>query len=703
MPKVLIVESPNKAKHIRHFLGPEWIVVPSMGHIRDLPITGDEAYVRPPDFKLHYKVMDDKKTVVQNIKKAVQNAEVYLATDPDREGEAISWHICQVCGIPPKTAKRVTYHEVTEKAVQKAIENPRTIDFKLVEAQEARRALDRMVGWEVSGPLSRWVGERASAGRVQTPALRIIVEREQEIRRFKPTPYIVIYAVMDGWKMQWQDGCAEGEYFQDQEKADYIISKLNQHTPMQVTQAQSQKVQVGPPPPLITSTMQSVGSSRFKVGIPEIMKVAQSLFESGKITYHRTDDPNMGEEGVAMARAYLDSKGTPWHKEMRKWKAKEGAQEGHECIRPTDFSVEHLDESTLEGKLYRLIWERAIASQMENCIMRKNTVTATMDEEVFKATGSVVEYPGWKSLYIDEDEEPDDIAVPALKVGDTLTPEKGVLEHKMTQAPKRFTESTLVSTLEKNGVGRPSTYASIIQVLYARGYMKAQKQSLVPTPLAEKVIEALKPFDFADVGYTSVMEESLDLITQGEEDYVHVLEIAYEDIQKILNHNKDVVGGTPCPVEGCSGTIQRMRSKKEPNKYFWVCSTPDERHKFLPDDHGKPVWPIPQRETAKCPAPDCDGTVTRYSTKSGSFVWVCDKGKETHGFIADVQGKPVWTEKASGEQETTNIPCPQCKKPLVKRATKNGHFYLTCSANNKHGPWWFDEKTEGLGKAWRSK
>ncbi|WP_264158136.1 type IA DNA topoisomerase [Acidithiobacillus sp. 'AMD consortium'] len=312
--KLLIVESPTKAKHIQHFLGEDWQVKASIGHVRDLEKSGEFSYVRPPDFKMNYCLTDDKhKEIVAGLKSAASKAEaVYLATDPDREGEAIAWHLCQVLGIKPSEAKRVTYQEVTESAVAKAVANPRTLDMKLVAAQEVRRGLDRMVGWEVSGPLSNVVGSKASAGRVQTPALRIIVEREQAIRAFKPTAFFQIMAHFPGgWRAAWIDGLKDGEYFQDKGFADTLANALSGIMTLSVTQAESKPTKKGPPAPFTTSTLQQDGSRSLKIGTEAIMKAAQALFEQGAITYHRTDSPNLSAEGEALLRNTLQSSGLP--------------------------------------------------------------------------------------------------------------------------------------------------------------------------------------------------------------------------------------------------------------------------------------------------------------------------------------------------------------------------------------------------------
>ncbi|WP_226859086.1 type IA DNA topoisomerase, partial [Acidithiobacillus caldus] len=382
--KLLIVESPTKAKHIQHFLGSGWQVKASLGHVRDLEKTGDKSYVRPPDFKMNYQITDDKhKEIVSGLKSAAAKAEsVYLATDPDREGEAIAWHLCQVLNIKPSDAKRVTYQEVTEQAVKKAIAAPRPMNMKLVAAQEVRRGLDRMVGWEVSGPLSHSLNTKASAGRVQTPALRLVVERERAIRAFKPTAYFQIQAHMPGgWWALWQDGLPDGEYFQDKAFADALAAALPSMA-LSVTQAESKPTRKAPPPPFTTSSLQMDGSRALKCGAEDVMKAAQALFEQGAITYHRTDSPNLSEEGEALLRAALQSAGLPIVEKPRRWKAKGDAQEAHEAIRPTDPMNENAGEDDRQRALYALIRKRALASQMPDAIYQQTS--CTLDGGVFQ-------------------------------------------------------------------------------------------------------------------------------------------------------------------------------------------------------------------------------------------------------------------------------------------------------------------------------
>ena len=643
--KLLIVESPTKAHHIQEFLGSGWQVKASIGHVRDLEKSGDKSYVRPPEFKMNYVVSDDKKDTVAGLKAAAAKADgVYLATDPDREGEAIAWHLCQVLGIRPADAKRVTYQEVTESAVKKAVANPRGMDMKLVAAQEVRRGLDRMVGWECSGPLSNVVGSKASAGRVQTPALRIVVEREQAIRSFKPTAFYQIMAHMaGGWRAQWQDGTGPDEYFQDKGFADMLAAILHTMT-LTVTQAESKPTKKGPPAPFTTSTLQQDGSRALKCGTEQVMKAAQALFEQGAITYHRTDSPNLSEEGEALLRNALTATGLPIIETPRRWKLKEGAQEAHEAIRPTDPSQEEAGTDATQKALYQLILKRALASQMPDAIYQQTSCVLDGGEfqgkpVVFKATGSVMTDPGWKKLYSesqDEDDQPAEAAnpVPVLVTGATETPERAEVLSKSTKAQSRYTEATLIKALEDHGVGRPSTYAGIIKVLFARGYMeqKASKPPLYPTALGEAVVSALSgKFDFADLDWTREIEDALDQITQGQANPRATMQKVWDSLQSGLQAMPAgaVPVTEPCPVQGCNGQVKRLESKNKPGNFFWACSNKDG-HGLLQDDAGKPGQPFSDRPKAESqgqgPAcKKCKVETGKFSTKTGKLYYRCQK------------------------------------------------------------------------------
>lgn len=662
--KLLIVESPTKAKHIQEFLGSGWLVKASLGHVRDLERSGDKSHVRPPDFKMDYSIIDEKhKEVVAGLKAAAEKAEaVYLATDPDREGEAISWHLCQVLRIKPSEAKRVTYQEITEQAVKKAIANPRSMNMKLVAAQEVRRAADRMVGWEVSGPLSTAINTKASAGRVQTPALRLIVEREQAIKAFKPTPFFQIVAHMPGgWRALWQDGTGEGEYFQDEAFA-WALSQALPSLALLVTKSESKPTRKPPAPPFTTSSMQMDGARVLKCGTDEIMRAAQVLFEDGHITYHRTDSPNLSQEGETLLRETLEKSGLPIIETPRRWKVKEGSQEAHEAIRPTDPGQESAGDDQTQRALYDLIRKRALASQMPDAVYQQTSCTLDGGEFqcrplIFKASGSVMTDAGWRTLYTessDEEDQPEAAnPVPVLPERVKTGASSGEVISKTTKAPPRFTESTLIKALENHGVGRPSTYASIIKVLFSREYIerKGKAPALYPTPTGMAVVDALAGrFDFADLDWTRAVEDDLDGITAGQVDPRVTLTKVWESLQSGLS--KMPAGAAPetkpCPVDGCTGQVRRLESKKKSGAFFWACSNRDG-HGLLADENGEPGQPFDSQPKAEAQGPDC----------------------------------------------------PKCKKATGQFSTKNGKPYYRCG---KCGvAWWPDADGAGLGKKWSKK
>lgn len=669
MGNLLIVESPKKASHIRHMLGDGWNVKATLGHIRDLPLTGEAAYIRPPDFAMRYEILDTKhKEIVSGLRAAASSADtVFIATDPDREGEGIAWHVCQVLKIKPGEAKRISYQEVTESAIRKALAKPRPVNMRLVAAQEARRALDRMVGWEVSPILSRAIGAKASAGRVQSPALRLIVERERAIKSFKPTPFYQVVAHMPGakgaWRAIWQDGTKEGEYFQDKAFAQALADAIPA-MPLAVSKAESKPTRKSPAPPFTTSSMQMDGARALKIGVDDIMKAAQALFEAGAITYHRTDSPNLSEEGETMLRETLKKIGLPVVETPRRWKAKGDAQEAHEAIRPTKSDRENAGEDKNQQALYDLIRKRALASQMPDAIYQQTSCTldgGKFQEKpaIFRAVGSVLTNPGWQALYQESEEDAEEDGkgsekvaanpVPKLSVGAKLRADRGEMLAKKTKAPPRYTESTLIKALEDHGVGRPSTYASIIKVLYARDYMKRKGKApaLYATEHGESVSDALLPFDFSSLDYTRLIEDSLDDITQGKMPPRDLLSKSYADLKSTLDAMPGDPTAQPCPVEGCDGTVTRRESKKKPGAFFWVCSN-----------------------------------------------------REAHGLLTDKNGNPgePFGEAGSGPANTnTDGPaCPECGDPTGKYETKNGHPYYRCSKG--HGTWWDDNGA--IGKAW---
>lgn len=591
--KLLILESPGKVKKVQEILGPGWKVAASVGHVRDLPVK--EMGVAAPDFKPKYTPTDRGKDVLSRLAGMVKNAEeVFLATDPDREGEAIAWHLQDALKL--KNAKRVTYTEITEAAILAALSAPRSIDMALVAAQEGRRVLDRFCGYMVSGPLSNATGEKLSAGRVQSPAVRLVVDREKEIKAFSSTTHYGaeltfenVDNITDGWKAvflvkHWlPDSAAGQEYLLDKSLAE----KAAALRALDVLDCKESESRTAPPAPFTTSTLQQAASSSLKFTPKQTMQLAQRLYEQGAITYMRTDSPNLSQEAVHAIRAYCETKGWPLVETPRKWKSKEGAQEAHEAIRPTHIEIEEAGETADEKALYRLIRLRSLACQLEDAVYAVRTLQlgTEMDgkQALFEAKGRTLLSQGWKVL-ADQENGPDEGAeegekeplnpVPAMKPGTKATALTGTITTKKTKPAARFTEASLIRELEKRGIGRPSTYAAIIDTISSRKYVTTEKRFLVPTPLGEKIVSGLcGHFSFIEYDFTRTMEQSLDDIAEGKAEYRAVIASAHDQLSKEVQEFAKATGKV---CEKC-GKPMAHRVKK-PGKDgkggydFWGCT-----------------------------------------------------------------------------------------------------------------------------------
>jgi DNA topoisomerase-1 len=503
--KLFIVESPGKVKKIQGFLGPDWKVTASVGHVRDLP--HNEIGVYPPKFEPQYVPTERGQKVIDDLKKlTAKSSGVYLATDPDREGEAIAWHLQEALNL--RDSNRVTYTEITESAVKKALDSTRKIDLNLVKAQEARRVLDRLVGYNVSPVVASVAGKVLSAGRVQTPSLKLVVERELAIKNFKQTTHFgvelsfdTIPVVTDGWRAIWnpKNWLSEGQtYFLDRA----IAEKIAEIKALTVAFYSEGEAKQAPPAPFTTSSLQQAASNVLKIDPKETMALAQKLYESGHITYMRTDSPNLSEESIADIRSLASKNDWPVPPNPRVWKSKEGAQGAHEAIRPTHFEADTAGDSEKESTLYNLIRVRAIASQLEDTVF--TTVKATLvsdldgEEVIFDAKGRKLISPGWKALVSDDqaddsskdkDKEELDNPIPKLREGSSVNPTAGEVKTKKTAPPARYTQASLIRELEKRGIGRPSTYATIMDNIVTRGYIHANpKRQLEATELGTEVI-----------------------------------------------------------------------------------------------------------------------------------------------------------------------------------------------------------------------
>ena len=581
MSKLLVVESPAKAKTISKYLDGKYKVVASVGHVRDLPKSNKKAIDIEGGFIPHYEISKGKEKVIDEIASLAKKAdEVLLATDPDREGEAIAWHVAQATGI--KNPKRVVFHEITEEAVKEAIKHPRKIDMNLKEAQEARRVLDRLVGYDLSGIIWKKVRYGLSAGRVQSPALRIVMEREREIRAFKSHTFWVISADVESISKKPFTAVCEVEPT-DKKVLENIINiaeKAGKNNEWFVKDVKESNVKKTPRAPFITSTLQQSASSRLGFAPSRTMGIAQKLYEEGHITYMRTDSTNLSKVAIEQIAQVVEKKFGKEYLQIRTYSVKsKNAQEAHEAIRPTHFNIENAGHTDEQKKLYKLIWDRAVSSQMTDAQTLRTKITANVKGEKipdFSITGSQITFPGW--LLGDPGSRGDDVELPKVKAGEKLKLDKINTEEKQTEPPGRYSEAGLIKELEKRGIGRPSTYASIIKTIEDRGYVEKINKALVPTDTGDVVssfLEANFPEYISD-GFTAEMEDKLDLIAEGKEEYVKTLKTFYKpflaEVKSKDKMDKVTTMGEAdpkwkCPTCGSSMVIKLGRSGK-----FLSCS-----------------------------------------------------------------------------------------------------------------------------------
>jgi DNA topoisomerase-1 len=564
--KLLIVESPAKAKTIEKYLGKEYRVLASVGHIRDLPKSNKDAVDIEGGFIPRYVTVPGKAEVIHKIEQAAEASdEILLATDPDREGEAIAWHLSNILeedkALAKKKIRRVTYNEITKEAIEEALKNPRDIDQNLRRAQEARRVLDRLVGYDLSGLIWKKVRYGLSAGRVQSPALRIIAEREREIRAFKPEEYYVISAE---FKTPRKDAfIAFCSIEPDNAKEANAIVETGRQGPWKVADVTSSPVRRAPKPPFTTSTLQQAASSRLGFSPSRTMRVAQKLYEAGLITYMRTDSLTLSAGAIGAIAGYVQKNFGDTFLETRAYKTKsKNAQEAHEAIRPTDVSKKNAGSTDEEEKLYRLIHARTVASQMADAVMTRTKITAACDGiPEFSATGSTIAFEGW--LRADPAAKGEETILPEAIAGEPLLLQEIESVQKFTEPPARYTEAGLVKELEKRGIGRPSTYASIIKTIVDRGYVLKDGRSLQITATGEVVSGFLEAnFEkYISDSFTAEMEDELDQIAAGERKYTETLRDFYgpfskdvaakENIEKLTNLG-EAGKEFPCPLCGAS-------------------------------------------------------------------------------------------------------------------------------------------------------
>ena len=570
MPKnLVIVESPAKAKTIEKFLGKDYTVKSSFGHIRDLPKKGLNIDI-DKNFAPHYEVSADKRKVVSELKTAAKGAEVWLASDEDREGEAIAWHLTQALKLDPAKTKRIVFHEITKPAIEAAIKKPRTVDLKLVDAQQARRVLDRLVGYELSPVLWKKVRTGLSAGRVQSVAVRLIVEREREIRDFTPESSFKITAIflVDGQELPAELTTK----FKSYEEAQKWLESLPDSTDT-VSDIATKPGTRSPGAPFTTSTLQQEASRRLGYSVRQTMTLAQRLYEAGQITYMRTDSTTLSTLALGAAEQFItENYGANYHK-RRQFKTKnESAQEAHEAIRPTDFRKQSAGGDEQQKRLYQLIWQRAVSSQMAEAKLERTEVTIDVSDhkEQFLAKGEVLQFDGFMKVY---GGGKDDTLLPPVKVGDSLNAQRILATETFSRAPARYSEAALVRKLEELGIGRPSTYAPTISTIQTRGYVEksdlegtartvrvlklengtitpedeeqitgADRNKLVPTGIADVTTDFLVKYfpSIVDYDFTAQVEEGFDKVAEGKQEWEAMIADFYKDFHPLVESSADI-------------------------------------------------------------------------------------------------------------------------------------------------------------------
>jgi DNA topoisomerase-1 len=667
---LVIVESPAKAKTIEKYLGSEYIVRASVGHIRDLPKSNKKAIdIEGGLFTPHYEVVVGKDKIVRELSDLAKTAkEVLLATDPDREGEAIAWHIADALGL--KNPKRIVFHEITESAIKEASTHPRPIDMNLKSAQEARRVLDRLVGYDLSGVIWKKVRYGLSAGRVQSPALRIIMEREREIRAFIPETFWRLTAsVTTPKKETFELSCSEEP--RDKALVDHILKegKARKWNVVDVKETEASRT---PKAPFTTSTLQQTASTRLGMSPSRTMQIAQKLYEAGLISYMRTDSTNLsaqaqGEIIAAIGKNFGAELAVP-----RTFKTKsKNAQEAHEAIRPTSASKKSAGQTPEQQRLYKLIWARAVSSQMKDAVMLRtkvvaNIVGATAPIPDFQANGSRLLSPGW--LLADPDAQGEEVMLPKVVAGDILKLNELNAEEKQTEPPGRYTEAGLVKELEKRDIGRPSTYASILKTLGDRGYVTKEGKTLTPTDTGDVVSSFLEAHfaSYISDTFTAEMEQELDDISEGKRQYAKVLKAFYGPFLKEVKA-KDKIDkvtnlGEADPSMLCPKCGGKMIIKLSRNGKFLSCANFPECTGARGLDGKELEGPKPTGLIC----PDCGKELVEREGRFGRFI-ACSNYPKCKYIKKDANLNPV---------VSSGVQCPTCKKgEMIERKGRFGIFW----------------------------
>ena len=669
---LVIVESPSKAKTIGKYLGPEYTVKASMGHLRDLP-KSKMGVDFENGFKPDYRPITGKKEIIDDLKATAAKVDaVYLATDPDREGEAISWHLKELLGLPDEKAHRVTFNEITQRVVKESIQNPRRIDYNLVDAQQARRILDRIVGYELSPLLWKKIRRGLSAGRVQSVATRLVVDRENEIRAFVPQEYWSLDVTLD---RMGKPGSFIAHYHGEDKKRELtceaevqaVIDDITGKV-FTVTNVKKGEKKRTAAPPFTTSTLQQEASRKLGMTPRQTMAVAQQLYEGvdvagegtlGLITYMRTDSLRLSDEAMAAAADFIKVRyGAPYYYgKFHVFKTKSGAQDAHEAIRPThvELDPERIRTSLTKEqyRLYKLIWSRFLASQMANAVFDTVSIDAECAGHIFRASHQSMRFPGFIAVYEEgRDDEGEAVGspLPDLQEGEQATASKIEKEQHFTQPPARYTEATLVKAMEEKGVGRPSTYATIVSTIQDREYVIKQDKRLAPTALGEVVNQLMMERfnDIIDVEFTAGMENQLDAVEAGSRKYQDVL--------------SDFYGGFRHEIEEAEAALEGVRLKVPEEETDEICEICGRNMVIKMGRFGKflacPGYPecknakpLVERMPGRCPK--CSSGMLKRKSKRGYAYYACEKGAEC-GFMS-------W-------DVPTEQDCPVCGQTMFKKS-----------------------------------
>ncbi|MEW9697733.1 type I DNA topoisomerase [Paenibacillus sp. SI8] len=672
---LVIVESPAKAKTIGKYLGSKYIVKASMGHIRDLPKSQIGVEV-DRNFEPKYITIRGKGSILKELKDASKKVKkIYLAADPDREGEAIAWHLAHYLDVGADEACRVVFNEITKDAVKDAFKTPRRINQDLVNAQQARRILDRLVGYKISPLLWKKVKKGLSAGRVQSVAVKLIHDRENEIKAFEPEEYWSITVVLDAGKTMFEAKYhsinGEKRELHSEDDVNQILAAMGSGA-FTVKEVKEKERGRNPSPPFITSSLQQEAARKLNFRASKTMSVAQQLYEGidlgkegtvGLITYMRTDSTRISPVAQEEAKEFIANKyGAAFYPETPRQYVKKNAnaQDAHEGIRPTSVlrEPEHLKEflSKDQYRLYKLVWERFVASQMASAVLDTMTVDLAAGDTVFRAAGSKIKFAGFMKVYVESNDDgttEEDKWLPALNQGDSLKKQSVDPKQHFTQPPPRYTEARLVRALEEMGIGRPSTYAPTLETIQKRGYVAIDEKKFVPTELGELVIQLMEEFfpEILDVEFTAHMEEELDFVEEGKEDWVRVLDSFYTSFEKRLEfaeeEMKEIEIQDEVSDEICEKCGKHLVYKMGRFGKFLACSGfPDCRN----------TKPIVKDIGVTCPT--CQqGKIVERRSKKGRVFFGCDRYPECDFVSWD---KPV------------SKPCPSCGSMLIEKRSKNG-------------------------------